>query len=405
MRREATAAAIAALVVAGLGVGYLAVSSATRTGTPSTFIYQTESSSTILSSNSTTVNGTTITETIASVSTSTFVTTWTRGQPIPLGMVETSNITIGGYRGIAIDQHSGRVYVAGGLHLLVIDASSHSLVANITLPATALGGIAPSDSTGVVYVSVRGQVAVIGASTNSVVKAYPLDVTGPLAYNPSTDVIYGYSAVHPSFLLAADASTGSLVANISVAPAGWSGNDVTVDPKTGMVYAVGCRTEGLVCGGPVSVINGTSETVANTIDLNTGSYPTVAVNPETNFAYVTGLGVGALSGTNLDAAFRLDPAACGPIDQVAVIPSSNQVAMIPRFTGYLLVYDGTSGNLVNMYSLPSSDSTYPSYVAFDPITNEWYVATNAGQLVSFHNVTATGNVNSALIKSENCPLP
>jgi DNA-binding beta-propeller fold protein YncE len=172
-----------------------------------------------------------------------------------------------------------------------------------------------------------------------------------------------------------------------------------------MVYAVGCRIEGLVCGGPVSVINGTSETVANTIDLNTGSYPTVAVNPETNFAYVTGLGVGALSGANLDSAFRLDPAACGPIDQLAVIPSSNQVAMIPRFTGYLLVYDGVLGNLVNMYSLPSSDSTYPSYVAFDPITNEWYVATNAGQLISFHNVTATGNMNSALIKSENCPLP
>jgi DNA-binding beta-propeller fold protein YncE len=405
MRREAIAVVIAVLVVAGLGVGYLAVSSAIRTETSSAFTYRTVTSTTIYSTNTTTVNSTTITETVASVSSSTFVTTWTRGQPIPLAMVETSNITIGGYQGIAIDQHSGRVYIAGGSHLLVIDASSHSLVANITLPGTALGGIAANDNTGVVYVSVKGQVAEISASIDSVVKAYSLDVSGPLAYNPSADIIYGYSAAHPNFLLAADAGTGSLIANISAGPAGWSGTDVSVNPKNGMVYAVGCRIEGLVCGGPVSVINGTSETVANTIDLNTGSYPTVAVNPETNFAYVTGLGVGALSGANLDSAFRLDPAACGPIDQLAVIPSSNQVAMIPRFTGYLLVYDGVLGNLVNMYSLPSSDSTYPSYVAFDPITNEWYVATNAGQLISFHNVTATGNMNSALIKSENCPLP
>jgi hypothetical protein len=401
MRKQVIAAAISILVVAGLGVGYLATSTSRNPETSfsmSNFTYQTLVSSETI--NSTVRNNTSVTQYY--ILTSTLTKTWAPGQPIPVASIETANITIGGYRGIALDQRSGRIYVAGGSHLLVIDTISHSQVANITLPGAALGGIAIDDRAKAVFVSVHGEVAEIDASTNSIVGGFPFDVTGPLAYNPSTHVIYGYSATHGRFLVGADVRTGTIVANISVGPTGWYGNDVLVNPNTGMVYAVGCHQEGQVCGGPVTVVNGTSETLAKTVDLNPGTYPTLVLNPVTNVVYLSALGVATISGTD-DSIFRMSPEACGPFPGMAVIPSSNQIAMVDG--SYLLVFDGASGKLVNMYYFPPSRS-YPVYVGYNQATDEFYTTTNNGQLVSFHDVAATGNVNSTLIRTEpNCPLP
>jgi hypothetical protein len=405
MRKQVVAGAIAILVVAGLGVGYLATTSTSRNpGTSFSMpisTYQTLVSSTTY--NSTVHDNTSITEYY--LLTSTLTKTWASGQPIPVASIETANITIGGYQGVALDQHSGRIYVAGGSHLLVIDTTSHSQVANITLPGGALGGIAIDDKANAVFVSVHGEVAEIRASTNSIVGEFPFDVTGPLAYNPSTRVIYGYSAAHQRFLVGADVRTGTMVANISVGPTGWYGNDVLVNPNTGLVYAVGCHQEGLVCGGPVTIVNGTSETLAKTVDLNPGTYPTLVLNPATNVVYLSALGVVTFSGTDLDSTFHMNPMACGPFPGMAVIPSSNQIAVVDG-SGYLLVFDGASGKLVNMYYFPPSNSVSFAYVGYDQATNEFYTTTNNGQLVSFHAVAATGNVNSTLIRAEpNCPLP
>jgi hypothetical protein len=402
MRKQVIAAAIAILVVAGLGVGYLANSTSRNPETSfsmSNFTYQTLVSS--ATRNSTVHDNSTINQLY--ILTSTLTKTWAPGQPIPVASIETANITIGGYRGIALDQHSGTIYVAGGSHLLVIDATSHSQVANITLPGGALGGIAMDDKANAVFVSVHGEVAEIDASTNSIVGGFPFDVTGPLAYNPSTRVIYGYSAAHAHFLVGADVRTGMVVANISVGPPGWYGNDVLVNPNTSLVYAVGCHVEGLVCGGPVTIVNGTSQTLAKTLDLNPGTYPALILNPATNIVYLSALGVVAFSGTDTGSTFQMDPMACGPFPGMAVIPSSNQIAMVDG--SYLLVFDGASGRLVNMYYFPPSRS-YPVYVGYDQATDEFYSTTNNGQLVSFHDVAATGNVNSTLIRTEpNCPLP
>lgn len=404
MRKQFIAAAIAVLVVAGLGVGYLATGPSRSPGTSfsmSNFIYQTLVSS--ATQNSTVRDNTTAIKYY--ILTSTLTKTWAAGQPIPVASIETANITIGGYQGIALDQHSGRIYVAGGSHLLVIDTTSHSRVANITLPGAALGGIALDDKANAVYVSVRGQVAEIDASTNSIVGEFPFDVTRPLAYNPTTRVIYGYSATHQHFLVGADVRTGKMVANISVGPAGWDGSDVLVNPNTGMVYAVGCHPEGLVCGGPVTIVNGTSETLAKTLDLNPGTYPTLVLNPASNVVYLSALGMATLEGTDLGSTFNMNPAACGPFPGMAVIPSSNQIAMVDR-SGYLLVFDGASGKLVNMYYFPPSRSVSFAYVGYAQAANEFFTTTNDGQLVSFHNVVAIGNVNSTLIRTEpNCPLP
>jgi len=384
MKTRTVAMVITILVVAGLGVGYLAAANNganTQTKTPTT--------------------STTASRQSVSITTRSLL----NGQPIPVSSVETANMTIGDYRSIAFSPNSSRIYVAGGSSLLVIDASSHSVIANITLPGTALGGIAMDDNANIVYVSVSGEVAEINGSTNAVVGKLPLDFSS-LAYNPSTHIIYGFSAAHEGLLIGADVRTGSIVANISVGPPGWSGAFAMLNPRTNMVYTVGCEASGLVCLSPLSIVNRTSETLVTTIhSWNSGDYPTMAVDSATNVVYVSGLqSLLALNGTNGDTIFDVNPLACAPFPVMAVVPSSNQVLMVPQFSDYLLVYNGTSGSLVNMYSFPSPIS--PLSLAFDPVTDELYVTTDSGQLVAFRDVAATGNVNNTLVGSgQDCPRP
>jgi hypothetical protein len=95
MRRQAIAAAVAILVVAGLGVGYLAANTSRNPETSfsmSNFTYQTLVSSATY--NSTVRDNTTVTQYY--LLTSTLTKTWAAGQPIPVANIETANITIGG---------------------------------------------------------------------------------------------------------------------------------------------------------------------------------------------------------------------------------------------------------------------------------------------------------------------
>jgi hypothetical protein len=74
--------------------------------------------------------------------------------------------------------------------------------------------------------------------------------------------------------------------------------------------------------------------------------------------------------------------------------------MAPQNYDYLLVYDGTSGALVNMYSFPGSIGS----LAFDPNTNEIYVSESGGLLV-LRNSPSMGNVNANLIGAYSNCLP
>ncbi len=406
MRREAVGISSAILVAAILAVAYLAGSGAPRAGTStslastsmSAFAYQTVVSSTSFS----TMVENNITTTFTEVLTSTVDATWSPGQPIPVSGVETANVTIGGApRTIAVDPNDSRIYVADYFsdNLTVIDASSHSVIATIAMPAANDNGIAVDYSTGMVYVLVSGGVAEINGSTNEVVGELPLNFgPGSMAYDPATHVIYGSPETGSGRLLGADVRTGSIVANVSL---GYWANGVVVDPKTDMVYAVGCDAEGLACNSMASIVSGKSETLVTTVHLASGGYPRVTMDPTTNVVYVSGDELVALNGATGKVIYSVNPQECGPFDSMAVIPSSNQVIAQPLDYNYLLVYDGATGTLVNMYTLSSS----PQFVAFNPNTNEFYTTTS-GELLAFHNVASTGNIDSSLMGSgKNCPLP
>jgi hypothetical protein len=72
------------------------------------------------------------------------------------------------------------------------------------------------------------------------------------------------------------------------------------------------------------------------------------------------------------------------------------VVMVPvNYNNYMLVYDGATGNLVNMYSFSSN---FLSFEGYDANTGELYLFGGASpDLLALHDVQATGNVNATLV--------
>lgn len=320
------------------------------------------------------------------------------GTPTPFASVETANIPIGGYpRTIAVNPNASRIYVADWFSdiLTVVDASSHLVIASVPLPAANNNGIAIDYNTDMVYVSVEGGIAEINGTTNKVTGELPLDFGQSLAYDPSTHTIYGSSGNMD--LVGADVRTGSVVANISL---GHWANSLAIDPYTNMIYAVGCSGVSLgPCGLQVSIVNGTSRTLLRTVHLGSNAYSRVTMDVKTDIVYVfVDAQLVALNGTNGKVIYYSNPQICGAFDSIAAIPSSNEVLAVPPGLDYLLVYDGASGALVNMYSLPSP----PQYVTFNPNTNEIYVTLFSGQLLAFHSVA---NVVLVRTRSHSCNPP
>jgi hypothetical protein len=407
MRNAAVGVILAILVVASLGIGYLAVSSSTLTAASSPtrtspFTYQTVTSSTILSSNSTTfANGTAITEWITSVSTSTFTATWSQGQPIPVTMVETDNFSVPD-GSLLFNPTTDRMYILGTSSLTVVDASSHSVVATVPLPENNTGGsanagLAIDPSTDMVYATTQGEVVEVNGSTNTVVGALPLSL-GTLAFDPATGMLWGTEQGHRT-LVEVDVRTGSVVANVSI---GFPPYEVTVDPKTGLVYAEGCNIMGLVCLPGEAIVDGATGAIVATLQL--GSPPDITLDPATHVVYVAGeQQLAAFSGTG-KMIFDVNPQTCGPFTDMVVDPSANLVCMTPENSNYLLAYDGATGKLVNMYVFEN-----PVGLAFfNPNTGELYVQDTAGHLIALRPLSSTGNVDTSLIappQPGSCPLP
>ncbi|MDG7020785.1 MAG: hypothetical protein JRN23_02500, partial [Nitrososphaerota archaeon] len=166
-------------------------------------------------------------------------------------------------------------------------------------------------------------------------------------------------------------------------------------------YATGCINS-FVCGSEAALVNGTSGTLVNTVDLYSAYFTAMTVDPATDIVYVSGEAqLVALNGTNGNVIFKSNPQTCGPFIDMAVIPPRNQVLMVPQNYNYLLVYDGTKGTLVNMYSFPSQVDR----VAYNLNTDEIYVLTS-GSMIILRDYPIKGNVNSTVLGSDlNCLPP
>ena len=325
------------------------------------------------------------------------------GTPVPISSVETANITIGGSpRTIAVNPNTSRIYVADYFSntLTVVDSRTNSVVARVALPADNNNGIAIDSNTNTIYVLTTGGVVEVNGTSNQIVAQLPFDFgPGTLAYDPSNRVVYGFIGGGNGSLVGVDVQTGKVVLNVSL---GFGADSVVVNPLTHLVFAAGCDPEGLVCNSVVSLVNGISGKVLNTVPIGNFAYPRVTMSAVADVAYVSGSAqLVALNGTTGSLIYAVNSLACGPFDSMVTDPSSHQVDAVSLDYNYVLAYDGTSGALVNMYSF----STSPDYIALDPNTNVMYV-TVGSQLLAFQSIAGAGHVNSTLVGSgQSCPIP
>jgi hypothetical protein len=411
MRSEVLLGVVAILVIASLSAGYLAGSGVRQT--------ETQTGRTVTST-------TTIARTVTSVATSTAHT----GQPIQVADVETANISLREATNMVVDANASRVYllqdVLGRYSLMVIGASSNAVPAYVDLPLFPQGtsfctDLAVDDSTGAVYATiftgvtggnVAGEIFEVNVSTYAVQGEVPLSLGTfasdftclYLSFDSSTHVLWGpvdAPAIGPEAqngsVIGISVLTGSVVENVSL---GFAPLEVAVDPYTGMVYADGCAgATGGYCGSQqLAIINGTSGSLVTTVSLHNAFYSSIAVDPLTDIVYIAGGSqLEAVNGTSGNVIFNVYPQTCGPFSQpfsVAVIPSLDQVVMRPGNQHYLLVYDGKTGALVNMYSFPSE----PVFEGYDANAGELYVLMPLSQdLLALRDVQTTGNVNATLI--------
>ena len=356
----------------------------------------------------------------SSISSSTGTSTLASGAPISISSIETADIAIGGApRLIGVDSNTSRIYVSDWFsnNLTVIDATTHEVVTTIALPGGVGYGIAVDPKTDMVYIPVvactnteaasnscdlpaassnPAGIVEVNGDTGEITGELPFGVAG-LAINPVTNTLYGTGGAG---LLAIDAGTGSMIANISLTAGAPS---IAVDQDTNMVYVAACGAANfLVCGSEVFLVNGTSQRLQATVQLGFGTYPRIAVDPNTDVAYVTGdASLVALNGTTGQIIYSTNTSTCATIDGLSVNPATDEVYATSLELNYTLVFDGATGHLVNMYSFTEE----PQYPSFNPSTGELYV-TLPGSLVIFPDITSTGHVDTSLLgRSENCPLP
>ena len=398
MKIQVVAAISIMLFLAGIGAGYF-IGGNINHSTTSTSSVTFTSTSTLTSTETLIMVSTSTIASVRTVNVATTVTsTETLGTPVPLVSVFDGNITIGSTPDtIAVNPTAGIIYVTGQSNaLIVINATSHAVIANVTLPQDAGGGIAVDNKTGVVFVLLQAGVAEVNGTTNSVIGKLPLDFESrSMAFDSSTNTIYGSDGGY--YLVGASAQTGAVTMNVSTR---YSPNEVLVNPQNNLIYSLACNPIGLACDTVVSIVNGTSARLVNETFLGSPYYASAAIDETTGFVYVSGATQLAELNAMGTIIYRNYPDTCGPFTAMRVDSTQNEVIMAPQNYNYLLVYDARFGNLVNMYSLPGS----PRDVAFNPETNETYVIVS-NSLLSLRSA-ANGHIDSSLIGADQfCPLP
>jgi hypothetical protein len=402
MKQEILAVILALLVVGSLGVGYFA-------GSQMNFRTSTSTSTAFVSATSTFI--TTQTSTLTSTET---LPVYDEA-PIPLSTVETGNVSTTAVS-MFIDPYNSGVYLTylNSTTMTVLDASTFRQVANVDLPSQTYGVLALDSANDTLYVVYDGGIAVVDGATNSIIKEFSTEFSA-VAYNPTLGVYYAgqsqsvqaSSENPPVSLLEVSLTSRAVVANVTISfsPVGPGFGGIYLDQSTNMVYLVGCDQMGLVCDSMVSVINGTSGRLVATDHLGSGYYPNAVLNPQTITLYVTGASqLDSIDGYSGSIIYAANPQTCGPFIGMDLATPSDQIVVAPQNYNYILMYDGSTLALVNMYSLPAS----PAFVTYDPGNNQIYVLLQEppATLVSFHNVSSEGHVNNTLIgDDQNCPLP
>jgi DNA-binding beta-propeller fold protein YncE len=256
---------------------------------------------------------------------------------------------------VAVDPATDTVYIieeaSAGTSgsLIVVNGSSHAVVATIPLSGLPLG-IAVNSVTNTVYVdeylgAIRGQIEVIDGASDTVSATISVsEGYGVIAVDSVTNTIYVVGSTAPGQLLAIDGSSNAVAETIS--SGGSNPTSIAVDEATDVIWV----DNG---GSTIAAINGANGLLISTVSV-TGAGE-IAVNPSTDTVYVgTSNGITVIDG----AAYTITTTI--PVSLLtgfAVDPSADVVfAVVSTAAGLgTAVIDGATNTVVDVLSGGVSD--------------------------------------------------
>jgi YVTN family beta-propeller protein len=276
---------------------------------------------------------------------------------------------------LAADQKTNRVYVSNQADdtVSVIDGATNSVLRTVRVGHNP-NGVAVNPKTNTIYVAnlAGGSLSIINGSklTTSILRlgSYPAKV----AVNPVTNHVYATLEDKNGFLDVIDGRERKLVASIPLPPYPLS---VTVDPASKRIYVAD-----FLCGcGQISVIDGTTNGVTNTIDLPGASLVEgVALDWKHNRAYAT---------DEKEGFYVIDLTSGAILGQVSNLHYPNEVVAIP---GTSLAVEPDTGSNRAVFIDASTFAVkkrvrvgvFPTGVAVNATTKRVYVANRHSNTVS-----------------------
>jgi YVTN family beta-propeller protein len=276
---------------------------------------------------------------------------------------------------LAADQKTNRVYVSNQADdtVSVIDGATNAVLRTVRVGHNP-NGVAVNPKTNTIYVAnlAGGSLSIINGSklTTSILRlgSYPAKV----AVNPVTNRVYATLEDKNGFLDVIDGRERKLVASIPLPPYPLS---VTVDTDSNRIYVAD-----FLCGcGQISVIDGTTNGVTNTIDLPGASLVEgVALDWKHNRAYAT---------DEKEGFYVIDLTSGAILGQVNNLHYPNEVVAIP---GTSLAVEPDTGSNRAVFIDASTFAVkkrvrvgkFPTGVAVNATTKRVYVANRHSNTVS-----------------------
>lgn len=265
---------------------------------------------------------------------------------------------------------TNKIYAIGSGGLMVIDGATNSTT---TVPVgVSLGNIAVNPATDKIYVANEGEgtVTVVDGATNSATQVSVGSNPIGVAVDPILNQIY---VVEPGGQLIVINGATNATTTVSIAQ---GANDVAVNLVTHNVYIAHCDGDGHGTNSHVSIVDGQSLEVVNTITVvGLECNAQVAVNSVTNQAYVANqdsetpavIVISGISSTYVTIPLTTGVSGGEFPSRVQVNPATNKI-YVGGSQGDLTIIDGASGTASVVKVGQSADS-----MALNNVTNQIYV--------------------------------
>lgn len=284
-------------------------------------------------------------------------------------------------RNIAFDARNNYFYITdqgNNNSVTVLDGYQSTIIANIKLFAQPFD-IIYDPANNLIYLDYSNSenITVLNPTTNSIVKNFNPGEYQPgfFAFDPANNNVYLANDQSVTVLSSATSSVSTVIP----LAAGLSGVGITYDSNNQYLFV--SDNNGVV------VINGTSNTVVQTVSYSTPFPPVtmLAYDSSNNYIYApsTGQTIDVIDGNsfNLVNQITTGSVASGPTG-VSFDSAHNYVYVTNDRLGNITVIDGNSNSVINTINLVGGSKYYPQGITFDSLNNYTYVVNGDNDSIS-----------------------